>query len=332
MSCCRGVDAPDRPEPEGAATAGPAPAAPRKSALAFFVVLLLLLPAGVAAQALARWVGLVWTEVFGFLVPALVAVAGSNLLARRYLGLGRTVPALLVLGGIAGASCTLVAVALQGTLVRFLPPEWLDAFDVSRIFAGPAWERWATAATATFLAPVCEEIAFRGYLLRTLRLRRGVGASIALSAILFGLVHLDPVRLVGLVGLGALFGWLAVRGGSLWPAIAAHAGNNAVVSWVLVSGPPSSSATAVPGALPPTAQLLAASALGLAVLVPVLVAYARTAAGEAPPEPDPLERRDPAVSSVAFHPTRVPPWLRAVVAAGALALAALAASGWLGRG
>lgn len=321
MTDFRAVDAPtDTTTPAAAAPALPA-GPPRKSALGFFGALLLLLPFGIAAQLLHRVAGLLFTEVFVFLVPALVAVAGSNLRARAFLRLRPVPPPMLVMAGIAGASCTLVAVAFQGVLQRFVPPAWLESFDVSRLFLGPAWERWMLGAVATFAAPICEELAFRGYLLGVLRLRLGAPASIAIAAALFAVAHLDPVRFLGLAGLGALFGWLAVRAGSIWPAVAAHAGNNAVVSWVLVSTP----AAVHEAARPPTgAQLAGATALGLAVLVPALALFRSAAAAAAPDREDPLAPRDPGEPSRAFRPSRVPPALRLLAASGALFLAALA--------
>ncbi|MFT3916772.1 MAG: type II CAAX endopeptidase family protein [Anaeromyxobacteraceae bacterium] len=332
----------DGPEPEtpappgptetpGATASPPAPAPspaappagpPRKSASLFFLTVFLLMPLAGLAQGSSMLGGLLWSELFVFLVPALVATAGSGLRLRAYLGLGRTEPALLVLGGLAGAAGTLLAVVLQAGVVRVVPPAWLESFDVAQHFRGPAWERWAIAATASIAAPLCEEVAFRGYLLRTLRLRRGPGAAIAISAALFAVTHLNPVLLVGLVGLGVLFGWLAVRGGSLWPAVAAHAGNNAVVSWALVHAD-EAGARDVAAAPPQAGPLLATLVLGLAVLVPVLVAFARAAATLPPPQ-DPLAPRDPASPPGPFRLARVPLALRLAVPAGALALAALA--------
>ena len=259
-----------------------------------------------------------------FLVPALVATAGSGLRLRAYLGLGRTDPSLLVLGGLAGAAATLLSVVLQAGVVRVVPSAWLESFDVAQHFRGPAWERWAIAATASLVAPPCEELAFRGYLLRTLRLRRGAASAIAISAVLFALTHLNPVLLVGLVGLGVLFGWLAVRGGSIWPAMAAHAGNNAVVSWALVHADEAAARDAA-AAPPEVGPLLATLVLGLAVLVPVLVAFSRTAAAQ-PPAEDPLSPRDPASPPGPFRLARVPFALRLAIPAGALALAAIVLS------
>ena len=50
------------------------------------------------------------------------------------------------------------------------------------------------------------------------------------TAFVFSAFHLDPVGLTARFELGVLFGLLAWRAGSLWPAIAAHGANNLVSS------------------------------------------------------------------------------------------------------
>lgn len=88
---------------------------------------------------------------------------------------------------------------------------------------------------SVFLAPVVEEVLFRGLLLGALVRRWGQWSGIIISSILFGLMHLsDPWVIPPLMVLGIVLGWLTVRSGSLWPAILAHTLNNviAVISGV----------------------------------------------------------------------------------------------------
>jgi membrane protease YdiL (CAAX protease family) len=322
MRCCRAVDAPLPPEVAPPGNAPPQPAhRARKSALGFYLLLFLLLLPGTLAQQRSAWAGLVWTELFVFLLPPLVLVAGSNLRALPFLRLRPAPPRLLVLGAVAGAAGTLLAAALQVTLQRVLPERWFQTFDLTHLFLGPGWKRYAMAVAATLLAPVCEEVAFRGYLLRALGARLRPWGAILAVAVLFGAVHLDPVRFIGLVALGALWGWLALRAGSIWPAIAAHAANNAVAAWSLVGeGPPDGAAEA----LPPFAVVAAVtSSLGIAVLAPTLVAYRRATAAP-PPDDDAHAPRDPADPTAHFRWARVPAPLVAALAAGVLGLAAIA--------
>jgi len=310
--------APVDPErPAGATSAAPPEG---KSAWAFFGVLVLLALAGIVAQTSSRLLGFAWTEIFALLAPALVAAAGSNLRPATYLRLGSARPAAIAIGLLAGAAGFLVAGAVMAVAMRLLPESWVRAFDVSRMLAGPGWRSWAFAIVASLLAPACEEIAFRGYLQTTFALSRPPAAAIPIAALLFAAIHLDPVRFPALVVLGTLYGWLAWRAGSVWPAVAAHAANNAVASLAfLLRG---EAAPPPPAPMAGAAQLLA---LGLGALLPLLAAY-RAVTPHPPPVEAAIALRDPSLSpSIRFSLARVPPrhaalWLAGVASLGALVL------------
>ncbi len=303
----------------------PAPTRPAggKSALAFFGVLLALYLPGGLAQAVQREAGLAWTELFAFLLPALVATAGSNLRAGPYLRLRGTRPVPIAVGALTGAAGYLVAGAVMTLTQRFVPDAWVKAFDPGRLFEGPPWERVLFAAIAVVLAPPCEEIAFRGYVQSTLLVRRRPEAAIGAAALLFALMHLNPVLFPALLLLGAVFGWLTWRAGSVWPAVAAHAVNNAITSALVI-------AVGVPPEEPvPLSAVAASLALGGAALALLLLAY--RAATPRPPAPgDAVVLRDPGDPSIAFSPARVGPRLVALAWAGAVLLATLLVAGALG--
>jgi membrane protease YdiL (CAAX protease family) len=303
-------------EPLSEPSSAPPVPSGRKSALAFFGVLLLLYLPGAAAQAALLPVGLAWTEIFGFLLAALVATSGSNLRAVPYLRLGRARPAALALGALAGAAGYLFAGALMTLTQRFVPARWVEVFDPARLFEGPRWERLLLVAVATALAPVCEEIAFRGYVQTTLALRRGPAIAIGGAAVLFALLHLNPVLFPALVVLGAVFGWLTWRAGSIWPAVLAHAVNNAITSSLVLT------LDAPPQERPPLPALLATMVLGASALLLVLLAY-RSATPDPPPAATAVVLRDPADPSVHFSFRRVPPALAAATLAGGVLLVGL---------
>ncbi len=71
-----------------------------------------------------------------------------------------------------------------------------------------------------------EELAFRGLILQGLRSRLGAISAVALSALLFGVIHLDPLQGLGAFFTGLYLGYLTVRSGSIYPAIVAHGFNN----------------------------------------------------------------------------------------------------------
>jgi uncharacterized protein len=301
-------------EPFAATPPTPTPAG-RKSALAFFAVLLGLFLPGLLAQGVQVVGGLLWTELFVFLLPAFVLASGSNLEPRTYLALGRVRPSLVALGALVGAAGTLLAVGVMSLAQRVMPREWIRTFDVAKLFEGPLAERLALVAIATFVAPLCEEIAFRGYLESTLLARRRPGLAVGAAALLFATIHLDPVRFPALLALGAVFGWLRWRAGSVWPAVAAHATNNGLVSIVALTAP----ATAADEGPAPLSAVALAVGLGLAALLPLVSAFAAAAPPAGAPEAL-LVRRDPSDPSLRFRWARVAPGLQVTALGGAALL------------
>lgn len=101
--------------------------------------------------------------------------------------------------------------------------------------AAPAY--WLVVATVVLAAPLAEELLFRGFLQPLLEPRCGRALGLGTTALLFGLGHgLAYALPIGL--LGAFFGWLVQRHGSLLPAIVAHALHNAVTVAAMVAWPP----------------------------------------------------------------------------------------------
>ena len=102
----------------------------------------------------------------------------------------------------------------------------------------------ALVVTAVVLAPIVEELIFRGVLLRALEKRSNRVAMVG-SAAIFSLVHvlgLDTERiyvsaavvLPPIFILGVLLAWLTIRTGRLGPAIFLHSGWNLLAAIVLL--------------------------------------------------------------------------------------------------
>ena len=93
------------------------------------------------------------------------------------------------------------------------------------------------AAVAAVVAPVCEELLFRGLLLRALRRRMSPAQAVIVQALAFALAHpmLSPTLgdfavVPVLFLLGAVSGIVAVRRGDLSASIMMHIGFNLVTS------------------------------------------------------------------------------------------------------
>lgn len=81
-------------------------------------------------------------------------------------------------------------------------------------------------ASAILIAPITEEILFRGFLYATLRRYLGPLGAISLTAALFSLLHSYAFGFLSLFLIGFLLGYLYERTGSLVASVAAHAANN----------------------------------------------------------------------------------------------------------
>lgn len=88
-----------------------------------------------------------------------------------------------------------------------------------------------SAALTCVVAPICEEILFRGYIFTALRGWRGTWPAAVLTGLLFGGVHAGSAPALDLVPLAALgFGLCLLYRytGSLYPCIVAHSLNNSL--------------------------------------------------------------------------------------------------------
>ncbi len=80
------------------------------------------------------------------------------------------------------------------------------------------------------LAPLSEEIVLRGAILKELLKSEKLSTwtAIAISALLFALVHMNPAQMPHAFLIGLLLGWMYYRTGSILPGVAYHWANNSV--------------------------------------------------------------------------------------------------------
>lgn len=139
-----------------------------------------------------------WREMYPFrgftplvLLPILVAVAGMSVLVSECDNLLRMV----------------------------LPmPSWIaDLFK--QLSDGGIWSILALVV----MAPLTEELLFRGLILQGFVPRYGSVAAVLLSAFLFAAFHLNPYQFAPAMLTGVFLGWIFLRTGSLWPCITLHA-------------------------------------------------------------------------------------------------------------
>lgn len=90
----------------------------------------------------------------------------------------------------------------------------------------PAWTAWSLILMASFVAGICEEIGFRGYMQTPLEQKYGPVAGISITSLVFVVVHLHQAWasgiLVGIFVISFMIGYLAFSTKSLLPGIIAH--------------------------------------------------------------------------------------------------------------
>lgn len=132
---------------------------------------------------------------------------------------------------VALASCPLIHELTVRTILYFNPAFVLTPHVTIRALQEGGQSFAVVVALwigAAVIAPVAEELFFRGILQNTLvNLTQSRGAAIALAAVAFGVVHASqPDTMVALVFLGALLGYAYERTGALTVPIAIHAAFN----------------------------------------------------------------------------------------------------------
>jgi len=108
--------------------------------------------------------------------------------------------------------------------------------DVVEIFLEPqsGWSLFCLMLLAVVVAPLVEEMLFRGILLPVLMKKIGLGAAVVVSSILFALIHQHLPSLIPLFVLSIALSLLYVYSGSLWGAIVLHALFNGISICILL--------------------------------------------------------------------------------------------------
>jgi sodium transport system permease protein len=124
----------------------------------------------------------------------------------------------------------LSAWAVIGMLVEWIAPAPKELVDHLRREIAPADGRRGLVVTLLLMAltpAICEEALFRGPILRGLASQLSPRAAALATGMLFGLFHFDIWRMLPTGLLGVVLSLIALRAGSIVPAMVAHFMNNA---------------------------------------------------------------------------------------------------------
>ena len=160
---------------------------------------------------------------FGMLALILAVVRAARLPVRA-LGITGAPVRFLCAGVLIGVSAWYLNLAL---VELFLPVEPEDVKALERVVQRPTL---GAAVIAIGFAPaLCEEVLFRGALLRGLASRIPPSAALLIASAMFSVYHFNLVQMPATFTLGLVLGVLALRAGSILPSVIAHFFNNAMV-------------------------------------------------------------------------------------------------------
>lgn len=184
-----------------------------------------------AAGFASIWIGLLL--VGGFLIGL------HRLPWRETLGFRINWKVDIPLGIAAGVAWQFVVVWLIYLPVSWFAPDIFDrvgeqANDYADLAAG--WTVIPFAVSAALIAPIVEELYFRGLLTRGFVARWGRAVGVIAPGVIFGVFHFSGLQLPALVAFGIFLSWLATRQGRLGACIVAHMAFNASTVVVTVLG------------------------------------------------------------------------------------------------
>jgi membrane protease YdiL (CAAX protease family) len=198
----------------------------------FYIVFVAAL---IPLELLERAVGLSWPRFSVFLIPQVVAWLLTIRLALQWSGTTfreacpmrpfplRIVPPLLL----ASYGAVILLLEIAGWIP--MPDAWREA--LKQQFADSHWLMFLLPVVV--VAPVAEELFFRGLLLKGYLGRYSVTTAIWVSAIMFALFHLNPWQAVVALPLGVGYAWLLLRTGSVLPSMLSHAMVNFSTNFLL---------------------------------------------------------------------------------------------------
>ncbi len=200
------------------------------TALTLFILLL-----GVLTEAIVMLLGLenipvgviIWVNLPIFTISIITALKLSGIPSKHFMLSDRVsfkvVPAIFL-----SAAGAIILISEAGNLVYHWFPvdeRFLDFFE-SIAMNKSAW------LAAGIMAPLTEEIFFRGIILRGLQRNYPDRYAIFISAILFGMLHINVWQMIPAFLMGLFLGWIYVLTRNIWLSVIIHSIQNTLFVYI----------------------------------------------------------------------------------------------------
>ena len=139
------------------------------------------------------------------------------------LGIKRFSPTAILASVLCGASLNVLSISVVNLMK--VPDEWIEANNESINLVKQA-PFWVSFIAMYIVAPLVEELIFRGIMYSGVRRGWGIAAAIIVSSVIFGIAHGNILQGIYAALAGAVFAFAMEMTGSVWNAIAAHTAYN----------------------------------------------------------------------------------------------------------
>ncbi|MEE9411693.1 MAG: type II CAAX endopeptidase family protein [Methylococcales bacterium] len=116
---------------------------------------------------------------------------------------------------------TIVGEGITAFTLTWFPEQMVEQLLIA-FTPESVWSWVLFLVMASFVAPIGEELVFRGFILNSYAQAIGAHRAVWISAILFGLAHHSPPHVVAAFFSGLVFARFMMAGGSLWTSMIAH--------------------------------------------------------------------------------------------------------------
>ncbi len=245
--------------------------------LLYLIGAILFAVIGAYVQQLSLKFGLLITEYVLILMPPIIYLALRKINIKESLRLKKLSlkHGLMVIG----ITLLMYPTAVFANALMMMLLSLLGNLNIPQLpTAGNTSEYIVLMLIVSISAGICEEVFFRGFMLRGYE-GLGKNKAIIISSILFGIFHFNLYNLTGPIVLGLVFGYLVVLTDSLYAGIIGHVANNGfavtlgfLANYITEKLPVEDAA--VTEAVPTTVALLASVVLfGILAVITGFIAY-----------------------------------------------------------
>jgi CAAX protease family protein len=161
------------------------------------------------------------------IIPLIIYFRKRELSVFKYLRIRPISKKYLLYSAVIGVSITVLGDEMGRLMDMILPiPESMFEGMRRLLAINNIWDFLTIGITVTLIAPIIEELFFRGLLQRYFEATKGVTTGVLIASAIFGAIHFNIYMLLPILIMATIMGAMAWRVESVFPAMLVHCINN----------------------------------------------------------------------------------------------------------